>query len=61
MKTVLKFNIGLFTVVGLLHLWRAIAGLPLNIGAFSLPVWASYIAFFVVGSLAYWNYKALQK
>ena len=60
LQTILKFNIGLFSVVAALHLWRAIAGLPLNIGTFSLPVWASYAAFVIIAFLAYGNYKVLQ-
>ena len=60
-ETILKLNIGLFVIVAILHLWRAVAGLPLNIGTFSLPVWASYTAFVVVGLLAYGNYKVIKQ
>jgi hypothetical protein len=56
-KKLMQLNMAVFGVVSILHLWRAIAGLELNIGAFNLPVWASYMAFILVGVLAYVNYK----
>ena len=52
-----QVNITVFSLVALLHLWRAVMGLPLNIGAVAIPVWGSYLAVVVVGGLAYWNYK----
>jgi hypothetical protein len=60
-KKLMQLNMVVFGVVSLLHLWRAIAGLELNIGTFNLPVWASYIAFIFVGILAYLNYKFEQQ
>ena len=57
-KQLLKINAAVFGVVAILHLWRAVSGLELNIGAFSLPVWTSFVAFVVVGALSYLNYKA---
>jgi hypothetical protein len=50
-----KLSAGVFGLVGILHLWRAIAGLELNIGTFSLPVWTSYVAFVLAWGLAYLN------
>jgi|TARA_B100001971_G_C17728417_1_gene304730 hypothetical protein len=57
-KQLLQINMAVFGIVALLHFWRAISGLELNIGAFALPVWASYVAFVFVGWLAYVNKKA---
>jgi len=42
----------------LLHLWRALMGLELNIGSFALPVWASFLAFLLAGYLSYLNHNA---
>ncbi len=57
-KQATQISAAVFAVVALLHLWRAIAGLPANIGTISLPVWASYVAVVVAGYLAYLNYSA---
>lgn len=51
-------NLVVFSLVAVLHLWRAIVGLPLNIGTFLIPVWGSYLAAIVIGGLAYWNYRS---
>jgi len=49
-------NMGLFGAIALLHLWRALSGLELNIGSFSLPAWASFVAFLLAGLMCYQNY-----
>lgn len=46
-----------FGVVALLHLWRAIAGLDLIIGGWTLAAWWSWIAFLFAGGLSYWGWK----
>ena len=51
-------NTLVFGAVALLHLWRALMSLELNIGSFTLPVWASFLAFLVAGFLSYLNYNA---
>lgn len=51
-------NTYIFGAVALLHLWRALLGLELNIGSFALPVWASFVAFLAAGYLSYLNYNA---
>ncbi len=51
-------NTLVFGAVALLHLWRALMGLELNIGSFALPVWASFVAFLVAGYLSYLNHNA---
>ena len=57
-KQLLLINTIVFGVVAVLHLWRALMGLELNIGSFALPVWASFLAFLVAGFLSYLNYNA---
>lgn len=34
-----------FAIIAILHLWRLLAGTPINIGTVQFPVWASVIAF----------------
>jgi len=51
-------NTSVFGTAALLHLWRALMHLPLSIGSFALPVWASFVAFLVAGYLSYLNYNA---
>lgn len=34
---------GLFLIIGILHLWRAISGWSLFISTWSVPIWASYV------------------
>ena len=55
-KQLLMVNRGLFGAIALLHLWRALSGLELNIGSFSLPAWASFVAFLLAGLMCYQNY-----
>jgi hypothetical protein len=47
-----------FTLVALLHLWRFALGLPLEIGAWSVPPVLSLIAGLVTGSLAIWGFRS---
>ena len=42
-----------FTIVAGVQLLRALMGWPIWIGAFSLPVWFSWLAFIGAGTLAY--------
>lgn len=53
-----NINVYVFSIVAVLHLWRAITGLPLNIGVMDIPVWGSYLAVLVTSFLAYLNYHA---
>ncbi len=61
MKNILIVNIVLFVVVALLHLWRAMSKEELIIGTLNLPVWASWIAVVVLGTLIYFNWRMLEK
>jgi len=43
----------LFAIISVLQLVRALAGWPITVGATMIPVWASWIAFVVAGTLAW--------
>jgi len=60
-KKVLIVNLVLFVVVALLHLWRAMSKQDFIIGTLNLPVWMSWVAVIVLGSLAYLNWKVFEK
>lgn len=57
-KQLLKINTGIFGLVALLHLWRAVSGAEMMIGMVSLPGWVSYLAVVIIGGMAWLNYKA---
>lgn len=57
-KKLFLVNTFVFGAAAILHLWRALLGLELNIGSFALPVWASFLAFLIAGFLSYLNYDA---
>jgi hypothetical protein len=43
----------IFGLVAALHLFRVIGGLSLTLGSWTLPMWASLVAFVVLGLLSY--------
>ncbi len=43
----------IFGLVSVLHLFRVIEGLSLTLGSWTLPMWASLLAFVVLGLLSY--------
>ncbi|HEY5544655.1 MAG TPA: hypothetical protein VIK50_01260 [Gemmatimonadaceae bacterium] len=47
----------LFTLIALAQLSRFVLRLPAHVGTFSIPVWFSFIAFLVTGSLAIWAFR----
>ena len=56
-KTFINTAAVIFGIVALLHLWRAVGGLPLIVGTYELPVFLSYAAVLVTGYLSYWGFK----
>jgi hypothetical protein len=46
-----------FAVVALLHAWRAVQHLPLQIGATSVPVSVSVVGAVGAGLLALWGFR----
>jgi hypothetical protein len=51
----------LFAVIALAQLTRALLGLPAQVGSTSIPVWASFIAFLVTGTLSIWAFSAAKR
>jgi hypothetical protein len=48
----------IFTIVAVLQLARAVMGVHLIVGAHTMPVWPSWIAFAVAGGLAWLGFSA---
>lgn len=46
-----------FTLVALAHLLRIIYGLSVQVDAYAVPMFASWIAFIVPGGLAFWAFR----
>jgi hypothetical protein len=42
-----------FALIGAGHLWRVLAGWPVSIGAWAVPMWPSWVAIVVAGALAW--------
>ncbi len=61
LKTVLGINVGLFSLIGLLHLLRLILQWPAQIGGWNVPLWLSVVALLLSGVLVYFNSRHLQK
>ena len=51
----------LVTLIAILHLLRAVLGLKLTLIAESTPIWASYVFFFVMGTISYFLLHFLRK
>jgi len=47
-----------FAVVALGHVYRAFAGLPVQIGSFAVPVWISWAGALGAGALSVWGFRA---
>jgi hypothetical protein len=47
----------IFGVVAALHAVRALNQWPVHIGTLEIPVWASWIAMVVAGSLCAWAFR----
>lgn len=57
MKTYITTVAAVFTVIALVHLWRALAGWEAVIGGWEMPLWVSYLAVLVAGALAVKGWK----
>jgi hypothetical protein len=55
-KTYMTLTATLFLVMGILHLLRIIFGWQAEIGGWSIPFWASWLALPVTGALAYFGF-----
>ena len=47
-----------FAVIALAQGTRTVAGWPVEVGGFTVPVWASGVAFLIAGSLAVWAFRS---
>ena len=50
-----------FGVIALMQLVRAMNQWPVQVGSFNVPVWASWIAALVAGSLCLWAFGSNRK
>lgn len=57
-KSVKWINVVLFTIVGLIHLWRIVTNRTLILGSFHVPVWTSYLVVLFLAVLVYLNVKS---
>lgn len=47
-----------FGVIAVLQAFRALTQLPAQVGSFEVPMWASWVAVVVAGSLSVWAFKS---
>jgi len=52
-KTLLQVTGTLFGIIAVLHLVRALMGIPAVFGTWAVPLWLSWIAVLVAGYLSY--------
>ena len=57
LKTVLKINTALFSVIGLLHLARLIWQWDASLGSWDVPLWFSGVFIVLAAGLAWMNWK----
>jgi len=46
-----------FTILGVIHLYRGFVGLPLTLGSWQAPIYVSFIESFIFFLLAYIGYQ----
>ncbi len=51
----------LFGVIALLQAVRALNQWPVHVGGFDVPVWVSWVAMVVAGSLCVWAFRSGHK
>lgn len=61
MRTYLIVSSVFFDLLATVQLVRFVLGWPVVVAGFSVPVWASAVAFLVVGALAAWGSRLLLK
>ena len=57
-KTYITVSGAVFGVVAVVQALRAVMQLPVHVGSLEVPVWASWIAAIVAGSLAVWAFRS---
>jgi len=58
MKTYNVVSGAIFGFIALAQATRAAMQLPVQIGEFAIPVWASWVAALVAGSLCVWAFRS---
>ena len=51
----------LFGVVAVIQAVRALNQWPVHVGTFEVPVWVSWVAMIVTGSLCVWAFRSARK
>ena len=50
-----------FLLVALAHLYRVVAGIPIQVDTFMIPMWVSWIATIVPAVLAFWGFRVARQ
>jgi len=53
----LRLSALIFGIVALVHLWRAVAGIPVHVGESLFPMWLSWGGAVVAGFLSFWGFR----
>ena len=61
LKTFFLFVGIIFTIVGILHLLRAVFSWSLQVGTFNIPLWTSWVAVVILAYLSYTAFKFSKK
>lgn len=48
----------IFGLIAVIQVCRALLALPVKVGSFEVPVWGSWIAAVVAGSLCLWAFRS---
>ena len=51
----------LFAIIAIAQLIRALLGLPAQVGSFAIPIWFSFVASAITGTLAIWAFHNLNR
>ncbi len=58
MKTYVAVSGMIFAIITVVQISRALMQLPVHIGSFEVPVWASWLVAAVAGSLCTWAFRS---
>lgn len=60
-KTYLTLTGVIFALVSLAHLLRAAMGWPVTIAGWNVPLWLSWVAFVIAGTLSYFGWSLAKR
>lgn len=60
LKTLLKINIVLFSLIFLVHLYRLIFYFSVQVSGWEVPIWLNIIAVVIVAIIIWLNYKQMK-